>query len=304
MGRFDGNAIVIDVSSYEPNSKMADFKAAGATHVILRMGYQNAYNAANWQLTEDSCYRKWFDEAKSAGLWVGGYYLYCAGVDEQDYEHSEGLLTHMGEIMANGYKPDFLMIDDEVNTWWDGARKITATAVNQVKGARILIDKSWKKFAKVTGHYSRVTFMKQRTDYELEYKTWLDNINRIEKVVPNWYAYYWYYKQNLNPSSLTALISVLTYPTSVQENSYLQMGSYSLWDLWQFAGDVVTPWGKCDISVSRLPVKEFNALFNIGDAVTPPPVDPPPPPPAGQVTRAEFDAALARVAELERWRKS
>jgi GH25 family lysozyme M1 (1,4-beta-N-acetylmuramidase) len=46
----------------------------------------------------------------------------------------------------------------------------------------------------------------------------------------------------------------------------------------------------------------------LGYKQTAPPVEPPPvvepEPPVSTITRAEFDAALARVAELERWRKS
>lgn len=68
-------------------------------------------------------------------------------------------------------------------------------------------------------------------------------------------------------------IQALSYPTSTFENAYLQLGSYNLWDLWQIAGDVTTPLGKCDISVSRLPLAQFNALFNL-TTPPPPPVDP------------------------------
>lgn len=191
MGKFDGNAIVIDLSAYEKGQKLKPYVDAGATHFIFRMWYQGQYVYGDWKNQEDAAYRAWYDEAKGLGAKVGGYALYCAGVDDQDYERSEVILDGIGEVMANGYKPDFLFIDDEVNRWYQSGKTVTATSTNQVKGLRILIDKCWKRFRLVTGHYSRVTFIKDN-NYSLQYTTWLDNVNKSGKTVPNWWAAYKY----------------------------------------------------------------------------------------------------------------
>lgn len=267
---FENSAIVIDLSGWEKGVSLKPFKDAGATHVILRMVYQGQYVFDNWQLTEDVCYRGWYDQARALGLYVGGYALYCAGVDAADYQNSEDMLNAIDRAMGGGrYKPDFLFIDDEVNTWMEHGTRVTATPTNQVKGVRILVDKCWKRFRIVTGHYSRVTFMKQTPAYANEYTAWLDSVNRADKCVPNWYADYLYYKQVINPANLREFATNLAYPSSTMEDKYLSCGSYSLWDLWQVAGDVTTPWGPCDISVSRQPVDKFNLLFNLTTPIPP-----------------------------------
>lgn len=294
-------ALIIDLNKYRPGCDLKAFKEHGVDHVILRMGGPKYFWADNWALEEDVTYRGYYEQARSLGMKVGGYFVYSAGVDQANYETSEENVSRINEIMGRDYKPDYLYIDDEVDYWWEGSRKVYATGVNQVKGLRILIDKCWKNFRLVTGHYSARWFMNKYRD---QYTNWLDVVNRSEKVVPNWYAWY--------PIALTTtfsncrdIVGKLPIPTSTQENNYLNCGSFGLYDLWQFTSNMVTPYCPdpvtmrppygVDVSISRLPLADFEKAMGIKATQPVPEPEPADPTYAQRLTALETDMANVKA---------
>jgi hypothetical protein len=239
--------IIVDLNKYRPGADLKRMKEElGVLRVILRMGGPARFVLNDWALTEDSTYRKYYDEAKALGMTVGGYVVYSAGIDQDDYANSEVLLDFVGEIMdGNRFKPDWLIADDEVNTWWEGSRKVTATAYNQVRGIKFLLPKFWSRYHLVPMHYSAQWFMRQTAEYTTEYMTWLDNANNTYegKTIMNWYAWYLSVIQNSNKQYTKAvdLIEDVPYYTASAINAYLQLGSYSLYDLHQLTSNWVTP---------------------------------------------------------------
>lgn len=301
LGRTD-NAIGVDLSKYEAGTKLKPLYDAGVRYFTFRMGGPTQWVYGNWNLEEDPQYRSWFEEAKTLGsdVRIGGYYVYSAGVDDANYETSEILLTQIDRIMHTGgnYQPDMLWIDDEVNHWFQNGGTITVPGVNQVHGIRVLTTKCWKNFHVVTGHYSANWFMRQSADYITQYQTWLDNANKPVSAggqgttIPTWDAYYPALLAGSYASMRDFVNNKVGLPTSTALDNYLSLG-YSIYDLWQCAGDFMTPWGKVDISMSRQSAADFDALFNLNatpaPVPTPTPTPAPIPTPGGGLTHADLE---------------
>lgn len=286
-----GSSVVIpDLNKYRPDYNLRIAKEQmGINHVILRMGGPAQFVADDWLLTEDPTYRSYFSQAKALGYKsIGAYFIYSAGIDAADYARSEILLDFINQCTDNGFMPDYIIADDEVNYWWEHGTKVFATAVNQVKGLRYIMPKIWAKFKRPPMHYSRVTFMQQNAEYATQYITWLDNANgtSMGKTVLNWYAWYinQFYGNKTVFSSQQQILSATPIPTSTQIAAYLQCGSNSLYDLHQLSSTLLSIANKngtigVDHSVSRLSEKDFLASINITDTTPPPTPDPVPPGP-------------------------
>jgi hypothetical protein len=199
----------------------------------------------NWDLNEDPTFKLYYTQARQLGYKsISGYVVYMAGIDSVDLQNSEVLLKFADDVQGCDFPVDYLIADDEVDTWWSGSTKITATGFNQVLGVPVLFEKFWKELHKVPMHYSARRHMNK---YKTEYMTWLDNVNvqninnafedvQIKSVL-NWYA--WYYAVVQNATKIFAdaadLMDELPINTQAQENSYLNIGSYSLFNLHQFS---------------------------------------------------------------------
>lgn len=292
-----GCAVMVDISSYEKGAKIKNFYNSGMTHLCLRMGYPATYLVDHWDLTEDECYRGWFEEAADCpGLITMGYVIYMARIEQDSRWKTTAMRDFIDHIMGSYYKPQMLWLDDEVDHWSENGKDTYATPVNQVEGIKVLTDQCRKKFQMMVGHYSARWFMNK---YRANYETWLDPINKPENLaidpatfVPSWYA--WYVKAGAGPS-LKDLANQFPIPTSTQEASYLNIGNNNLWELWQGLGDYISSVGKIDLSVSRRSADDLNKALYLEAGTTPPPVDPPvPPAPGDYLTRAEFAAFKAK----------
>jgi hypothetical protein len=272
-------ALIVDLSSYNPNVNIEGLIDAGVRHFFLRMLYIGTYVYDHWDLTEDSTYRAYYDQikayAKQKGVtvWIGGYILYTAGVEDQDYVNSHIYTDLVGQIMGTAYRPDILFIDDEICTWWQNNKTTTATDVNQIKGCQELRRKLWERFHIVVGYYGGRWFVNK---YLAAYTVMFDNINKcaspLDKPMPIWMAWY--------PVTLSDLfldiwlcLDKLPTPTSTQKVALLDApGSYSPCDGWQFTGGLITNYYKdatgkpagLDFSVSYNSIADFNHALGLG----------------------------------------
>ena len=280
-------AFVVDLSSYQPNCNVEALIDAGVTHFFLRMVYIGVYMMDQWALQEDTTYKMYYDRirayAKQKGVTVriGGYILYTAGVELQDYANSHIYTDLVGQVMGQAYKPDALWIDDEVDHWWEHGQTVYAGAVNQVRGCLELRRKLWERFKIVVGHYSGRWFINK---YKSEYETKFDQLNKpggLEKPMPIWTAWYPVTLKELF-TDVWAVLDRLPTPTSQQKIDLLdEPGSYSQCDCWQFSGSWLTPFNKnalgqnagLDASISWNSRKDFDYAMGLTDSTPPPPVE-------------------------------
>ena len=268
------STIIPDLNKYRAGANLrALAEEAGIKHLILRMGGPAQFVYDNWMLTEDATYRTYYTQAKKLGLTVGGYIVYSAGIDQADYAHSHVLLDFADRIcQGNDYKPDYMLVDDEVNTWWQNGKQVTATDVNQITGLKYLLPSIWDHFKLVPVHYSGRWFINQ---YLSQYTTMFDNMNGTSqgKTVLNWFAYYLDDIQYSNKMYQTAaqLKAELPIYSSKEIDNYLSIGSYSLYDLHQLTSNWITPFvlnsnglpSGIDASVTRKSEQLFFADLNL-----------------------------------------
>lgn len=319
--------VIVDLNKYRTGANLKALKEEGGVKdVILRMGGPLQFVADDWRLTEDPTWRTYFTQAKQLDFdSVGGYVVYSAGIDARNYESSEYLLDFVNSCMGRDFVPDYLIADDEVNTWWENGRQVTATAPNQVWGIRVLLSKFWTRFKKTPMLYTGAWFSKQAS-YNGGYTTMLDNFNRgntnntfdstMQKQVLNWWAWYLTSIQNSNKqyANGSQLLADLPIPTQAQEDAYLNQGSHSLYDVWQLSSNWITPYVidpnkktpiGVDVSVTRFPKDQWLKLIGVTTPTPPPDPEPDPEPEPTPDTLeqrvalagAKLDAAGALIVE-------
>lgn len=323
---YEKSVIIPDLNKYNRGVNLHVLKEEmGIEHVILRMGGPTQFVMDNFNLTEDPTWRDYFNQAVKEGYKsIGGYWVYSAGVDSQDYINGHGNFDFIRDCMSGGYIPDYIIADDEVNTWIEHGQKVYATAVNQVSGLKNIQPKIWDKWRKTTAEYTARWFVNQVTPsgsaYLPAYQTWMDNYNVGYKTrgvagknMLNWWA--WYISEfngkTAQYSKESEVINAIPLPTSDQVNKLLTVGECALYDIHQFTATMVTPYymnaagqpAGLDWSITRYSESEFMAAIN--KTTTPPPPPPPPPPTddlKGRVDLIEADlASLAvRVAQAGR----
>lgn len=287
-------AVVIDLSSYEPNFDVKSaWEEGGVRDYILRMAYPAVYQRDAWQLTEDTSYRRYFEKIRQyvPDATIGGYVIYVSGIDDSNYAASKNLANFVGSVMGGGHRPNFLIADDEVNYWWEGSRKVYATASNQVTGVSTLVNDFWKMFKLPGWHYSARWFVDQ-LGYKTYYDTWLTNINKGlqhgQKMIGNWWAW-WPQKFTAVYSDPYLAVDELTIPTSTQVGNFLNIGDGGEADLWQFTASFLSLWNKnaagaysgVDASVTYVSRDAYYQQINFVPSGTTPPPDNPPPSPSG-----------------------
>lgn len=266
----NNSIVMVDISKYEKGIRIADLWNSGMTHLCLRMGGPTVYMVDRWALEEDECYRGWFEEARDIpGLITMGYYVYCSRIDQDSKFQTTYQCDQVDRICGSYWKPQYIWLDDEVNSWTENGKTTYATAVNQVDGIKALTGQVRKRLSVGVGHYSARWFMNQvvsGSSYLSAYANWLDTNNKPENLkidpatyIPSWYA--WYVKPVGTPAALRDYPNALPIPTSTQEGAYLACGNYGQWEAWQALGDYSTAVGKIDLSISRLPREQFDAAL-------------------------------------------
>lgn len=289
------HGLIIDLNKYRGGRSLKAFLDAGADGFILRIGGPTQWVEGDPRWQEDATWRYYMDQAKALGIvdQIGGYIVHnpFSLVDVAVNDH----IDLLNQWTSGGYMPGYFILDHEINYCWRGATKITITPYNLVRSLSAVTDAIWKKWRRIPMIYTARWFIDQNGP--LEHTTYLDNINRVEKQRPMWYAVYRTLTKEY-PNLKTA-VEELVPPSADFIGKYLQCGSYSLADLWQFTSALKLPGDATgvDASVTLGTLAEYWAAVNV-TAAPPPPDDPPIPPTTG-VTRAEFDALAAKVQALE-----
>lgn len=300
LGR-ENAALAIDLNKYRPNRNLKAYQDAGVVIFILRIGGPGAWIEGDWRYQMDATYKPYLEQCDKIGVLdrTIGYIVHNPfEIWTQNGATGETVHTELlDDWTSGGWMTKAFCYDHEVAECWRGATKITCTNVNLVKSLAENTLNTWKKFHRMVGVYSARWFI---NSFGLaEHITYFDNINKPEseggagKQRPAWWAWY---PQTLSKvyANLQDSLADLLQPTADQTGKFLQCGSYSLADLWQFtsclklAGAMLD--GKddtigVDASVSLGTLTEACAAFGLGAAMPP---EPPVPPSGDYVTRAEF----------------
>lgn len=295
------HGLIIDLNKYRPDRNLKEYLDAGVDGFIFRIGGPTQWVEGDYRYAEDPTWRPYMEQADKLGIRhkIGGYIVHNPYEEwRTDYNVHVDLLN---QWTSGGYMPAYFVLDHEINYCYRGATKITITPHNLVNSLASVTDKIYKKWRKMVMIYTGRWFIDQNGP--VEHATYLDNINRPEtgKQRPMWYAWYLTQYNDKRYTDARQAITDLPIPTSGNVAKYLQCGSYSEWDLWQFTdrlkvGDDTVG---VDASVTRLPADDYWRM--VGAQVGP--VEPPPPPAEEEekeyVTRAEFDALVRQYAAME-----
>jgi hypothetical protein len=287
------HGLIIDLNKYRPKRDLKQYLDAGVDGFILRIGGPAQWVEGNFRYTEDPTWRPYMDQAAKLGIThqIGGYIIHnpFEPVNVAVNEH----IDRLNQWTSGGYMPGYFILDHEVNYCYRGATKITATVPNQVKSLGVVTDAMYKKWGKMVAVYSGRWYLDQNG--LAEHAVYFDNINQRERQRPTWYAWYLNLFEQEFPD-LKQAVEALPTPTGAQIGKYLQCGSYSLANLWQFTdrlkitGDTYG----VDASVTMGTLAEYWAAVGV-KASPKPPVEPPIEPPV----TPDLTAILARLAALE-----
>lgn len=307
LGR-ESAALAVDLNKYRADRSIQAMKDAGVDIFILRMGGPLQWAEGNWKYTLDPTYRPYLEQCDKAGVLdrtIG--YIVHNPFEERSENGATGETVHtelIDEWTSGGYMPKAFCYDHEVAKCWRGQTEITCTNYNLVKNLEVNTANTYKKFRRMVIIYTARWFT--NTYGPTEHATYLDNVNKPEsmggagKQRPLWWAWYpqTYTKTYTN---LQDGLSDLLQPTPEQTNKFLQLGSYSLADLWQFTDRLKLAGGMLDgkddtagvdASVSLAPLSEVLEALGLGGTTEP--EEPPVEPPTGDyVQRSEFDALKA-----------
>lgn len=274
----DDCAIVVDLNKYRPGYNLQALLDRGVNRFILRMGGPTQWIEGDWRYQEDPTWRPYMDQLDALGVDVHrqvlGYFIHNPFEDwrlAMDYDVHVQLVN---QWTGGGYMPAGFICDHEVAECWRGSVKITCTPSNLVGSLAAVTDKIYKKWRKVSAVYTARWFMDRYA--KVEHETYFDNINKPESIGgagmqrPVWYA--WVPQSSLGNTvweSAVDCANALLIPNSDQLSRFLQCGSYSLYELWQFLFSFRTPemvaagQSGIDISVSRGTLAEFDAMFGL-----------------------------------------
>ncbi len=296
------HGLIIDLNKYRPDRNLKEYLDAGVDGFIFRIGGPAQWVEGDYRYTEDPTWRSYIEQADKLGIprdRIGGYIVHNPF---EDWRLTNDVhLDLLNQWTSGGYAPGYYIVDHEINYCYRGSAKITATPYNVVSSLAAITDKIRKKFNRPAMIYTARWFINQSGP--TEHTVYLDNINgpSTGKQRLMWYAWYLTQYNDKRYTDARQAITDLPIPTSGNVAKYLQCGSYSLWDLWQFTdrlkiGDDTVG---VDASVTRLPADDYWRM--VGAQVGP--VEPPPPPAEEEekeyVTRAEFDALVRQYAAME-----
>jgi hypothetical protein len=302
------HALIVDLNHWRKRD-LKPLVDAGVDGFIFRIGGPAQWVDGNYRYTEDVTWRSYMEQADKLGIprdRIGGYIVHNPF---EDWRLANDVhIDLLNQWTGGGFMPGYLILDHEINYTWRGSNKIIATPYNIVSSMAAVMDKMYKTFRRPVMLYTARWFID--SNGPAEHVTRLDNENGQSKRWAMWYA--WYLNQYTNKTYTNArqAITDLPNPTGDQVAKLLQCGSYSLWDLWQFTSclKIGADTTGVDANVTRLPADDYWRSVGAKVGGTPPPDEPPPPPPPppGDIAKLyeQFDALAARVAELERWRKS
>jgi hypothetical protein len=285
------HGLILDLNKYRKGRSLQQYLDAGVDGFILRIGGPAQWVEGDFRYTEDPTWRPYMDQAAKLGIThqIGGYIIHnpFEPVNVAVNEH----IDRLNQWTSGGYLPGYFILDHEVNYCYRGATKIIATVPNQVKSLGVVTDAMYKKWGKMVEIYSGRWYLDQNG--LAEHAVYFDNINKLERQRPMWYAWYLNLFEQEFPD-LKQAVEALPTPTGAQMGKYLQCGSYSLANLWQFTdrlklkGDIYG----VDASATLGTLAEYWAAVGVKATVTPPkPPDEPVPP--------DLTAVLARLAALE-----
>lgn len=106
----------IDISVYQSGLDLKKVKSAGYDFVIIRCGYTGI--GAKRGKNKDSCFDKFYKEAKDVGLKVGAYYFSCADSMSFGISEAEFVLN-----IIKGKEFDLPIYIDVENPTWQGHNK-------------------------------------------------------------------------------------------------------------------------------------------------------------------------------------
>lgn len=291
------HGLIIDLNKYRPGRSLRQLLDLGVDGFIFRIGGPAAWNEGSWGYAEDPTWRGYLEQADRVGIpreQIGGYIIHNPFEDWR-LDHNAHL-DLLNQWTGGGYQPGYYIVDHEIAACWRGSTKITATPYNLTSSLAALMDKLWKTKRRAVMVYTARWFL--NGNGPLEHTTLLDNINSpaAGKQWCMWYAAYLQqslYAQKCYANARDALADLQS-PTGEAVGKYLQCGSYSLWDLWQFTntlklGDDAQG---VDASVTRGTIDEYWAL--VGAKAAPPPEPDPQPEPD-----AEEDLLLGALAEID-----
>lgn len=168
----DVKRTVIDVSHNQGKIDFEKVKATGVTGVIIRGGYRG-YGTA--QLTTDSCFHEYMQDAIAAGLTVGAYYVTQAINEEEAREEARYLVE-----LCKPYKiTEKLAIDVE----WAGNKSLgeEGRANSLSKEARTTVINAWADEIRKLG-YEPMCYAN---------KYWFTAMIAPEINCPAWVAHYY-----------------------------------------------------------------------------------------------------------------
>ena len=120
----DNTEIGIDVSKWQGNIDWNKVKNAGATFVMIRIGYQNGYGGES---IVDPYFKKNIEGAKNAGLSVGVYYFSYAITDDEAISQVNWIKEQLGDT-----KIDLPIAFDWENWSSFGGLKMSIMELNKV----------------------------------------------------------------------------------------------------------------------------------------------------------------------------
>lgn len=187
----ENTEIGIDISSWQENVDFVKVKEAGATFVILRIGFQKG----NGELKLDSYYLDNIQKVKEAGLKVGVYLYTDAGSIKEAEDHAKWLLKNLNGIHLdlpvvfdwenwanfNKYKMSFYDLNQIASTFLDTI--IKSGYQGMLYGSKYYLENFWtniNNYPVWLAHYT------ENTSYKGNYLIWqLSNIGKIEGIEGN-----------------------------------------------------------------------------------------------------------------------
>jgi hypothetical protein len=274
LGRGD-SGIFVDLNKWRPGRDLQKFVDAGVDGFILRIGGPLQWAEGNWRYTEDPTFRPYMEAVNKIGMLNNtmGYVIHNPfEIWQQEYNTHVDLIN---QWTGGGYMPRALMLDHEVATCWRGATKITCVPSNLVNSLATTVDKMKKAFKRVVGVYTANWFVSANAP--TEHTTYFDNINRPElgKTVKLWMA--WYPQTfSVEYPDFQKAIETLLVPNGTQNAKYLNIGSHSSAELWQFTDRLKLPGDSTgvDVNVTMQSLDAFRAAFGLGQPAPEPEPDP------------------------------
>ena len=177
----DDNEIGIDVSKWQEEIDFNKVKEAGASFVIMRIGYQGQTSR---EIYIDEYYKENIRKAKEAGLKVGVYFFTVAGSKEEAISHAKWVVDTLGgekldlpiafdwENWArwNSYKVSFHEINEIANAYMDELEKNGYKSM--LYSSKFYLETIWqnkKNYPVWLAHYTKEN---NKSSYTGDYMMW------------------------------------------------------------------------------------------------------------------------------------